>query len=113
MNDAAFQIGQVVSFARRPIGGHIPKGGFTVFRVVPLEGGLRSYRVRGKDGQERAFEESQLRAGSGAPLTQGLVATETAKAERPKKGRPRRAAPRIAAAPRRWSARSISVLQIK
>jgi hypothetical protein len=61
MNDAAFKIGQVVSFARRLTDGHIPKGGFTVLRVMPLEGGLRSYRVRGKDGQERAFEESQLR----------------------------------------------------
>jgi hypothetical protein len=85
MNDAAFQIGQVVSFARRLTDGHIPKGGFTVLRVMPLEGGLRSYRVRGKDGQERAFEESQLRAESGSPLTQGLVATETtAKTERPR-----------------------------
>ncbi|RKK04813.1 hypothetical protein EBE87_20240 [Pseudoroseomonas wenyumeiae] len=61
MSEAVFQVGQVVAFARRLCDGHIPKGGFTVLRVMPLEGGLRTYRVRGKDGQERAFEESQLR----------------------------------------------------
>jgi hypothetical protein len=61
MSDAAFKVGQVVAFARRPSDGHIPKGGFTVLRVMPTESGLRSYRVRGRDGQERVFEESQLR----------------------------------------------------
>jgi hypothetical protein len=77
MSDASFKIGQVVAFARRPSDGHIPRGGFTVVRVMPVEGGLRSYRVRGKDGQERAFEESQLREGSGSPSASSPVTVKT------------------------------------
>lgn len=61
MSDAAFKIGQVVAFGRRPEDGHIQGIEFTITRVMPLEGRHRSYRVRGKDGQERVLEESQLR----------------------------------------------------
>jgi hypothetical protein len=32
--------------------------------VMPLEGGHRSYRVRGKNGVERALQESQLLPGA-------------------------------------------------
>ncbi|MFC7557634.1 hypothetical protein ACFQU7_43540 [Pseudoroseomonas wenyumeiae] len=62
MSDAAFKIGQVVAFGRAG-DGHIRGNEFTVTRVMPLESGFRSYRARGKDGVERAFQESQLRPG--------------------------------------------------
>jgi hypothetical protein len=64
MSDAAFKIGQVVAFGRGAGDGHIRGNEFTVTRVMPLESGFRSYRVRGEDGQERAFQESQLRPGT-------------------------------------------------
>jgi hypothetical protein len=66
MSDAAFKIGQVVAFGRGAGDGHIRGNEFTVTRVMPLESGFRSYRVRGEDGQERAFQESQLRSGTAA-----------------------------------------------
>jgi len=66
MSDAKFKIGQVVALDRGAGDGHIPGGEFTVTRVMPLESGFRSYRVRGKDGQERAFQERQLRPGVAA-----------------------------------------------
>ncbi|MFC7555719.1 hypothetical protein ACFQU7_31080 [Pseudoroseomonas wenyumeiae] len=66
MSDAAFKIGQVVAFGRGAGDGHIRGNEFTVARVMPLESGFRSYRVRGKDGVERAFQESQLRPGTAA-----------------------------------------------
>ncbi|RKK01697.1 hypothetical protein EBE87_26950 [Pseudoroseomonas wenyumeiae] len=66
MSDAAFKIGQVVAFGRGAGDGHIRGNEFTVTRVMPLESGLRSYRVRGQDGVERAFQENQLRLGDTA-----------------------------------------------
>lgn len=61
MRDAAFKIGQVVALGRGAGDGHIQGNEFTVTRVLPLESGFRSYRVRGSDGQERVLEERQLR----------------------------------------------------
>jgi hypothetical protein len=46
---------------------NIPTGNFTVLRVMPSEGGHRSYRVRGaRDGQERVLPEDQLTPASDA-----------------------------------------------
>lgn len=61
MSDAAFKVGQIVAFGRGAGDGHIRGNAFTVTRVMPLESGFRSYRVRGQDGVERAFQENQLR----------------------------------------------------
>jgi hypothetical protein len=74
MSDAKFKIGQVVAFNRRKNDGHVPQEEFTVVRVMPLEGGQRSYRVQGnKDGQERAFSEEQIRnAGDAAPTLKAI-----------------------------------------
>jgi hypothetical protein len=60
MTDAAFKIGQVVAFGRGPNDGHIDGNEFTIVRVMALENGLRSYRVRSANGQERIREETQF-----------------------------------------------------
>jgi hypothetical protein len=77
MSEALFKIGQVVAFGRGASDGHIPAGEFTVTRVMPLESGFRSYRVRGNDGMERAFQESQLQPGSGSLAASNPATTKT------------------------------------
>jgi uncharacterized protein YodC (DUF2158 family) len=78
MSDAKFKIGQVVALDRGAGDGHIQGNEFTVTRLMPLESGFRSYRVRGNDGQERAFQESQLRPGSGSPATISPIGAKAA-----------------------------------
>ncbi|MFC4167128.1 hypothetical protein [Teichococcus aestuarii] len=70
MSDAKFEVGQAVAFGRGTGDAHIPAGDFTITRVMPQEGGFRSYRVRGKDGVERVMQESQLRPASGSGASQ-------------------------------------------
>ncbi len=42
----------------------IPRGAYTILRLLPNEGIDREYRVRHqRDGQERVVRESQLRLG--------------------------------------------------
>ncbi|RKJ95948.1 hypothetical protein EBE87_28440 [Pseudoroseomonas wenyumeiae] len=63
MAEAKFLVGQTVTFTRGQADGNIPAGEFTILRVMPSEGGQRSYRVRGaRDGQERVLPEDQLEA---------------------------------------------------
>jgi hypothetical protein len=71
MADAKFATGQVVTFTPGLGDANIPKGEFTVLRVMPSEGGRREYRVRGaRDGQERVLPESQMEAaGNSWPKT--------------------------------------------
>jgi hypothetical protein len=66
MAAAKFEVGQIVTFDRGTGDGHIPQGTFTILRVMPVEGGERSYRVRStNDGQERVLPEGQLKSASG------------------------------------------------
>jgi hypothetical protein len=71
MSDAKFKIGQAVALDRGAGDSHIPAGEFTITRVMPSEGGFRSYRVRGKDSVERVMQESQLRPASGSAASKG------------------------------------------
>jgi hypothetical protein len=67
---AKFSVGQVVDFLPGGAGQNIPRGQFTITRVMPAEGDLRSYRVRGSaDGQERAVQENQIQAAFSASKT--------------------------------------------
>jgi hypothetical protein len=79
-----FEIGQAVALDRGAGDGNVPAGEFIVTRVMPMESGFRSYRVQGMDGVERAFQERQLRPGSGSPATTGAAATQAASAKWPK-----------------------------
>jgi hypothetical protein len=65
MNKAKFKIGDVVGLRRAVGDGHIPTGEFVILRIMPSEGDQRSYRVRGKDGQERVLREEQIHMWTG------------------------------------------------
>jgi hypothetical protein len=60
-----FAVGQDVEFLPGPMDNNVPRGTYTITRVMPGDSQERSYRARSsKDGLERVFREQQLRPGS-------------------------------------------------
>ena len=58
-----FAVGQVVDFLPGPGDGNVPRGKYTVQRLLPGEAGDLQYRVKhAPDGHERVVLESQLAA---------------------------------------------------
>jgi hypothetical protein len=69
MQSHGFAIGQSVEFYPGSFDGNIPRGAYTVVRLLPNDGADREYRVRNqRDGHERVMRESQLRAGPASPF---------------------------------------------
>lgn len=63
-------VGQSVEIIPGWYDGDIPRGVYTILRLLPNEGADREYRVRHqRDGQERVARESQLRPGLTPPLS--------------------------------------------
>jgi hypothetical protein len=61
-----FAVGQVVDFLPGPADGNIPRGKYTVQRLLPSETKDLQYRVKhAPDGHERVVLESQLAARQG------------------------------------------------
>ena len=61
----SFTIGQRVELFPGKLDGNVPRGAYTVQRLLPNDGMDREYRVRNiRDGHERVVRESQLRAGA-------------------------------------------------
>ena len=64
-----FIVGQKVEFLPGSLDGNVPRGTYTVTRVLPEEQGNRNYRVKHvRDGHERVVRESQLGLGLPSPL---------------------------------------------
>ena len=64
-----FAVGQSVEVIPDRYDGDIPRGTYTILRLLPNEGGDREYHVRHqRDGQERVVRESQLHPGVISPL---------------------------------------------
>jgi hypothetical protein len=60
----SFTIGQSVEFVPGRLDGNMPRGTYTVQRLLPNDGADREYRVKNvHDGHERVVRESQLRSG--------------------------------------------------
>jgi hypothetical protein len=63
MQPHGFSIGQSVVLSPGKYDGNVPRGTYTVLRLLPNDGVDREYRVRHEhDGHERVVRESQLRA---------------------------------------------------
>lgn len=63
-----FVLGEVVEFLPQPWDGHVPRGIYTITRVLPGDDLDRTYRARcNADGHERAVREKQLRATVASP----------------------------------------------
>jgi hypothetical protein len=59
-----FTIGQSVELTPGRLDGNVPRGTYTILRLLPNDAADREYRVRNaRDGHERVVRESQLRAG--------------------------------------------------
>lgn len=59
-----FAIGQSVELTPGRLDGNVPRGTYTILRLLPNDASDREYRVRNaRDGHERVVRESQLRAG--------------------------------------------------
>jgi hypothetical protein len=59
-----FIIGQSVELSPGRLDGNVPRGTYTILRLLPNDAADREYRVRNtRDGHERVVRESQLRAG--------------------------------------------------
>jgi len=64
MRPHGFSVGQSVELLPGRYDGDVPRGAYTVLRLLPNDGTDREYRVRNqRDGHERVVRESQLRAG--------------------------------------------------
>ncbi len=64
MSRHSFSIGQSVELVPGRLDGNIPRGAYTVQRLLPNDGPDREYRVKNvRDGHERVVRESQLRTG--------------------------------------------------
>jgi hypothetical protein len=62
-----FTLGQSVEFVPGRFDGNVPRGTYTVRRLLPNDGADREYRVRNTaDAHERVLRESQLRSGGAA-----------------------------------------------
>jgi hypothetical protein len=59
-----FTIGQSVELTPGRLDGNVPRGTYTILRLLPNDAADREYRVRNaRDGHERVVRESQLRPG--------------------------------------------------
>jgi hypothetical protein len=64
MAQHSFSIGQNVELVPGRLDGNMPRGTYTVQRLLPNDGVDREYRIRNvRDGHERVVRESQLRSG--------------------------------------------------
>jgi hypothetical protein len=64
-----FSVGQSVELCPGRYDGNVPRGAYTVLRLLPNDGADREYRVRHqRDGHERVVRESQLRPGLASPF---------------------------------------------
>jgi hypothetical protein len=64
MQAHGFTVGQRVILSPGRFDGNVPRGAYTVLRLLPNDGVDREYRVRNdSDGHERVVRESQLRPG--------------------------------------------------
>jgi hypothetical protein len=64
MAQHSFSVGQSVELFPGRLDGNVPRGTYTVQRLLPNDGADREYRVRNvRDGHERVVRESQLRPG--------------------------------------------------
>ncbi len=64
MQPHGFSVGQSVELFPGRYDGNVPRGAYTVLRLLPNDGSDREYRVRHqRDGHERVVRESQLRPG--------------------------------------------------
>jgi hypothetical protein len=62
MPSHSFAVGQNVDLVPSRSDGNVPRGAYTVQRLLPNDGVDREYRVRSvQDGHERVVRESQLR----------------------------------------------------
>jgi hypothetical protein len=60
----SFAVGQNVELVPGKLDGNVPRGNYTIERLLPNDGTDREYRVRSvRDGHERVVRESQLRQG--------------------------------------------------
>lgn len=59
-----FVVGQSVELTPGRLDGNVPRGTYTILRLLPNDAADREYRVRNaRDGHERVVRESQLRPG--------------------------------------------------
>ncbi len=59
-----FAVGQSVELVPSRMDGNVPRGIYTVERLLPNDSADREYRVKSvQDGHERVLRESQLRKG--------------------------------------------------
>ena len=59
-----FSVGQNVEFLPGRYDGNIPRGTYTVVRLLPNDAADREYRIKNQtDGHERVVRESQIRPG--------------------------------------------------
>ncbi len=64
MQPHSFSVGQSLELLAGRYDGNVPRGAYTVLRLLPNDGRDREYRVRNqRDGHERVVRESQLRRG--------------------------------------------------
>ncbi|KAA2213329.1 hypothetical protein [Teichococcus oryzae] len=64
MQPHGFAVGQSVELSPGKYDSNVPRGTYTVLRLLPNDGADREYRVRfQQDGHERVVRESQLRSG--------------------------------------------------
>ena len=67
MSAHKFSVGQRLEFLSHPSASHVPRGAYTVVRLLPNDAPDREYRVKSLlDGHERVMQESQFVA-SGKP----------------------------------------------
>jgi len=65
----SFSVGQSVELITGWYDGDIPRGAYTIQRLLPNEGMDREYRVRHQHGgQERVAREGQIRPGPVPPM---------------------------------------------
>lgn len=65
MQPHSFSVGQNVELSPGRYDGNVPRGAYTILRLLPNDGADREYRVRNqRDGHERVVRESQLRPGA-------------------------------------------------
>ncbi|HVC62586.1 MAG TPA: hypothetical protein VND19_19750 [Acetobacteraceae bacterium] len=66
MSNHKFAVGQVVDFLPGPADANVPRGKYTIQRLLPSETRDQQYRVKyAPDGHERVVLESQLAARQG------------------------------------------------
>lgn len=67
MSNPKFRLGEEVTLLSAATGWHVPRGRYTVLRVMPRDQEGWSYRARGQaDGAQRVLREEQLEAAGGA-----------------------------------------------